>query len=43
VQKGTTANDDVNAVGATRISWNIQCRYRFKVIDKDPNQNALGT
>lgn len=44
VQKGTLTQDlSTNNPGITNLSYNVQARYRFKVIDKDPNQNAVGT
>ncbi len=41
VQKGTLSQDlSSQAIGATSLSVNVQCRYKFKVVDTNPNQNA---
>ncbi len=44
VQKGTPTQDLTSGlVGATQLFISIQIRYRFKVVDLNPNQNAFGT
>lgn len=43
IQKGTADYNGTVSVGASNLISNTQCRYKFKVINKDPNQNAVGT
>ncbi len=43
IQKGTVAQNAVNSIGITELRINVQSRYKFKSIDRNPNANARGT
>ncbi len=43
ISKGTSTQDLVSAVvGSTALGISVQCRYKFKVVDNEPNRNAQG-